>query len=420
MDRHGDPSRGSLDWPSRMLPALLLALAAGLHPQDGPDADVRLTVEPDAVRLQVTVNLVFLDEYVEPFREDDESLHPVEHPLARDLGHELLREAVTLSIDGVEVTSRVAAFDVAPPDPDLVPHFPRFGSRAMTKLRWVLEYPAKSPPGEVDLSWTLFPPDEVRAVGPDIPTLEIVAHLKAEGSSRRLTLTEDGPRLRWESDPEAAASRFLAVPAVATGAGGVDALSPALWAAALLVLLVGRARPAAWAGASVLLLAGVLALRGSGAPPLEAQTARGIFEPLHQNLYRAFDYSRREDVYDALARSVHGDLLDELYDQVHASLVQAEEGGAVSEVQAVRRVELEPLDLAAEVAGRPGFTVETRWQVDGAVFHFGHSHWRTNEYRARFGVASTDEGWRLATHEMLEAVRVDSAPLTPSVEGEDL
>ena len=143
-----------------MLPALLLALAAGLHPQDGPDADVRLTVEPDAARLQVTLNLVFLDEYVGPFREDDHNLHEAEHELAREVGFELLRDAVTLSIDGVEVTPRVVAFDVAPPDPDLVPYFPRFGTRAMTKLRWVLEYPAKSPPGEVDLAWTLFPPDD--------------------------------------------------------------------------------------------------------------------------------------------------------------------------------------------------------------------------------------------------------------------
>ena len=92
----------------------------------------------------------------------------------------------------------------------------------------------------------------------------------------------------------------------------------------------------------------------------------------------------------------------------------------MSEVQAVRRIELEPLDLAAEVDGQPGFTVDTRWQVDGAVFHFGHSHWRTNEYRARFGVASTGEGWRLASHEMLEAVRVDAAPITPTRTEEDL
>ena len=210
-----------------MLPALLLALAAGLHPQDGPDADVRLTVEPDAARLQVTLNLVFLDEYVGPFREDDHNLHEAEHELAREVGFELLRDAVTLSIDGVEVTPRVVAFDVAPPDPDLVPHFPRFGTRAMTKLRWVLEYPAKSPPGEVDLAWTLFPPDEIRAVGPEIPTLEIVAHLKAEGRSRRLTLTEDGPRLRWESDPDAAASRFLAIPGPPERPG-VGLLPPAL------------------------------------------------------------------------------------------------------------------------------------------------------------------------------------------------
>ncbi|MDA1267063.1 MAG: hypothetical protein O2816_18435 [Planctomycetota bacterium] len=396
-----------------MGPALLLALAAGLHPQDGPDADVRLTVEPGAVRLAVTLNLVFLDEYVEPFREHDQLLPAQESGLAQDLGFELLAETTTLLIDGIAVQPRVESFEVADPDPDLIPHFPRFGMRAMTKLRWVLEYPVKSAPGEVDLTWTLFPPDEIRAVSEDIPTLEIVAHVKGEGRSERITLTEDGNRIRWASDPDAAARRFLRVPDAPTPTGpGWPA--PALLGAGVLALLAGLRKPA-------LALVGVAAL-GAGlwwqlrprtALDLDEDTAARIFEPLHQNLYRAFDYSRPEDVYDALAQSVSGKLLRDLYKEVRDSLVQTEQGGAVSEVQAVRRLSLEVTDVAATLLDRPAFRLESRWQVDGAVFHFGHSHWRTNEYGARVTVALTDEGWRLAEHDIFFAERVDSAPIPP-------
>jgi len=70
-------------------------------------------------------------------------------------------------------------------------------------------------------------------------------------------------------------------------------------------------------------------------------------------------------------------------------------------------------DLDAEIDGAPGFRLETRWQGDGAVFHFGHSHWRTNEYGARVAVARTTDGWRIAAHDVFLAERVDSAPLPP-------
>lgn len=401
-----------------MGPALLLALAGGLHPQDGPDADVRLAIEPDAARLSVTLNLVFLDEYVEPFREDDMVLQAAEHDLARALGFELLSEQVTLAVDGVRVTPRDESFDVAPPDPALIPHFPRHGTRAMTKLRWVLEYPLKASPGQIELTWSMFPEDEVAAVGPEIPRLEIVAHVKGQGRTERTTLTEDGNRLVWRSDPDAP-SRFLDVPEPAAGGAFPAWPAWALWVAAAGLLLTRRP---VLAGAG-LALAGVGLFvhgrAGEAGPVLEPEQAVAVFEPLHRNLYRAFDYTRREDVYDALARSVAGDLLDELYDQVYGSLVQAEQGGAVSEVQGVRHLELEPLDLETHLLGAPGFTLRGRWQVDGAVFHFGHSHWRTNEYAARFGVARTEDGWRIAEYQVQEAVRVDAAPLAPTREVED-
>ena len=64
-------------------------------------------------------------------------------------------------------------------------------------------------------------------------------------------------------------------------------------------------------------------------------------------------------------------------------------------------------DAGATSSLRIGFTVRCKWQVDGAVYHWGHGHFRTNEYEGRFLVIATDRGWRLAGDELLSQRRVD-------------
>ena len=56
--------------------------------------------------------------------------------------------------------------------------------------------------------------------------------------------------------------------------------------------------------------------------------------------------------------------------------------------------------------------VNARWQVEGVVYHWGHSHSRLNEYRARYTVASVSQGWRIVGVEPLEQRRVD--PVVPA------
>jgi hypothetical protein len=143
--------------------------------------------------------------------------------------------------------------------------------------------------------------------------------------------------------------------------------------------------------------------------PSEGQ-ALEAFRPLHENIYRAFDYAEESDIYDALARSVRGDLLDDLYSEVYQSLIMREEGGAVSRVQEVIRVDDAVQEIKQTEEGRPSFTVESRWRVQGVVYHWGHSHTRLNEYAALYTVVGGDEGWRIATSKTLEQFRVDSAP----------
>ncbi len=105
-----------------------------------------------------------------------------------------------------------------------------------------------------------------------------------------------------------------------------------------------------------------------GAPPLPAVTAistgeksrEAVAESLLRNVYRAFDYHSESDIYDALARSVHGDLLADLYLKIKQGLIMQEQGGAVARVQEVKVVKAEPVEgkepkrlrRAPDVAGR--------------------------------------------------------------------
>lgn len=88
-----------------------------------------------------------------------------------------------------------------------------------------------------------------------------------------------------------------------------------------------------------------------------------------------------------------------------------EEGGAVARVTEVRPLEIEVGDIVMEEGEdgleRPAFTVSCRWQVDGVVSHWGHSHERTNEYFADWDVVEGPDGWQLTGAEIREQDRLE-------------
>jgi hypothetical protein len=136
--------------------------------------------------------------------------------------------------------------------------------------------------------------------------------------------------------------------------------------------------------------------------------ARALFESLHRNIYRAFDYRDEGQVYDALARSLAPELIDPVYGEVYRSLrMQLEQDEvAACQIRAVRilegTVELPP------APAEPAFDVVARWEVIGTVRHWGHGHWRTNRYSARYRVRwAPADGWRIGAVEILGQERVD-------------
>ncbi len=417
------------------LPALslLLAVPAQAHPQDGPHADVEIEIADDAVRFDMVINLVMVDEMTPVPRENPGEIHELEEPAVRDALVAYIAREHRVAIDGVEVAPIIERFSVIRPGLELLPLFPRTGMRGLTRVHLVLAYPVKAPPKTVAMRWGAYPPDYTLEPGPDgtRPPIALEARLRAEGRLTIIRFTRDEPEVIWHATGMTAEDRFAPVPDLAAAEEVTPRTIPALSLAlgALLVLLVGveliarkgRPRPmrlalyalvlipSAWASAPVLR---VPVSTGSVAEKLTPEQALEIFRPLHANIYRAFDYQTESEIYDALSRSVAGDLLDALYNQIYRSLIMQDQGGAVSSVQAVRLMDARIESLGTLDDGTPAFNVEARWQVDGVVNHFGHSHWRTNEYLARFGVARLAPGWRITSHEILESQRLDTDPFT--------
>ncbi len=152
-----------------------------------------------------------------------------------------------------------------------------------------------------------------------------------------------------------------------------------------------------------------------GTPPLPAVTAvsadvksrEAVAESLLRNIYRAFDYHTESDVYDVLARSVHGDLLSDLYLKIKQGLVMQEQGGAVAQVREVKVIKAEP----GAAGSKTGFTERVTWQVEGTVEHWGHIHTRVNEYSAALQIQPVDGAWKITALNVDRQSQVRSAVL---------
>lgn len=281
-------------------------------------------------------------------------------------------------------------------------------------------FPAKGPPSQVAFEWRRFdsydgfPLAFVRFTlveGGDFENLDLTPtergytwHAPAAKSSAPITpfVPEPPPRLQ--------------LPTVSLGILGLTALA----------LLFSRRRLRGAKRWALAIVGAVAALGLSGmaqvdvrVPWLQARQpdeaeSRYLFESLLRNIYRAFDYSSESEIYDALAQSVDLGLIDSVYQEVYQSLILREEGGAVSHVRSVKVTEsiIEPTDTPE----RLGFRVDARWQVTGTVEHWGHSHWRTNRYRARFTVDALADDWRITHVEVVAQERLDepeAAAATP-------
>lgn len=418
-----------------MILTLLCCLAAGpsavAHPQDGPHADLRLAIDGKGVTFQVGLNLAFMDEAVPMSREALDQIAPVEAQALEQAMREFMATRVVVEIDGRVVQPDIQQYQFFDePEPWMIGVFPKFGARALIRCAITARYEADDPQ-IVKVTWPTYPRDQVAAemeglTGPDgkAPFMVLEALVQtSDGTVDIMPFSRAKPTIEWHAD-ESGDSRYARVPPTPTPA---EPLRLSLLGLVLLLLGVRAAIVVRQKHGSLLGLATLLAAIASGAAaavllPLLAlpipgtggrlplpsdDRAAAIFEPLHENLYRAFDYGNEGEIYDALERSVSGPLLKTLYTQVYNSLVQAEQGGMLGIVTGVEPLDLQVQTIATDDQGRARIDVKHRWSVEGTVYHWGHSHTRVHEYEAIYTLAALDQGWRIVDQQMLEQRRVD-------------
>lgn len=398
------------------------------HPLDGPDVDLRVTITPDRVALDVGLNFAFVDEVMPMVDASGEALAPADALAARDRLFAWLRLRTRLAADGEPLAPRLAGCTVDEGDPALLPLFPRTGRRGLAQLRFRIDHELPRPPRTVDLVWQVFAPVVDPTTRETTRWLEVRAVVVAAGSQQTVVLRHDEPQYTWHAPADGLALRLLPVPQPPAPAGcEVPLVSTAVLAAVAAATVRARRRasrptPArvlvTWASSAVLaavcwplLRVGVPLPFANGVALPSAAQAAAVFAPLHANVYRAFACTEPAAVYDALAGSVEGSLLDTLYEDVYRSLVMHDQGGAVSRIEAVRPLVTEVERIGVLDDGRtPSFTVQASWQVDGAVSHWGHEHRRTSALRARYTVVETPTGWRIAGAEPLAQERLAPRP----------
>jgi hypothetical protein len=424
-----------------VLMATLLARAdARAHPQDGPHADLRLAIDGKGVTFQVGLNLAFIDEAIAAPRESLDRVGEVEAQALEDALRAFMASQVVVEIDGQTIDPDILKYDFYDePEPWMIGVFPRYGARALIRCAITARYPAEDPQ-VVKVTWPTYPRDQVAAeleglTGPDglAPFMVIEALLQtSDGGVQIMPFSKAKPTVEWHAD-ESGDSRYAAVPPVPVPAEpmALSLLGLALFLVGLnAAIIVWRKRgplrglgtlgAAAVAGAAAAIVLPLLRIpilgTGGGLPLPGDEQAAAIFEPLHANLYKAFDYGNEGEIYDALERSVSGPLLKILYTQVYNSLVQAEQGGMLGIVTGVDPMDTTLQSITLGDDGRARIDVRHHWSVEGTVYHWGHSHTRVHEYEAIYTLAGLEQGWRIVNQQMLEQRRVDEDGLEPEAE----
>ena len=423
-----------------VIPILALtavAVADAVHPQDGPHADLRLMIDGRGVGFQVGINLAFIDEAVAVPREASDQLAPVEVEAIEAALREFMATQVVVEVDGRVVPPEIDQYDFFDdPEPWMIGAFPKYGARALMRAAIHANYVAPNPQ-VVKVTWPTYPRDRVAAemegaTGPDggapFMVLECLVQ-SSDGTVQIMPFSRPRPTIEWHAD-ESGDSRFAAVPPVPEAGAPmrVSLLGLVLLAVGVPAALVGMKRKGAAMGgvmlfvalvagasATLVLPAARVAVPGTGGElelPDEERVA-AIFEPLHANLYRAFDHGSEEEIYDALERSVSGPLLKDLYTQVYNSLVDAEQGGMLGIVTGVEPEKLSVESIAVDEGGRARIDVLHRWQVEGTVYHWGHSHTRVHEYEAVYTLAGLEQGWRIVGQQMRQQRRIDEDGMMP-------
>lgn len=277
-----------------------------------------------------------------------------------------------------------------------------------------LRYAWPGQPEELVLRWDLFPPDDSSVPG-------VVRCGEYDFQFFKLDPAEPG--MTWYPSKIALEPGALALRPAAPGTHGDGGM---IWPP-LLVLALGAGvasclrgfAPRFGAGVLSLATAGLLvawsgARRGPVRMPTEGE-AVSMFSGLHRTIYGALAARSEDEMYATLASAVDEDYIEDLYLELRESMIRRNDGGAWCQVTAIEDLGY-ALDLADHASDTEALAFELtwRWQVDGEVTHYGHTHTRRNVHRARYAVVHDGEGWKIRGREVLAHERSDDGePLYP-------
>jgi len=127
-----------------------------------------------------------------------------------------------------------------------------------------------------------------------------------------------------------------------------------------------------------------------------------ILDGLITNVYRAFDVRDESRVYDRLAVSVTGEQLSKIYLENRKALEFENRGGARANVDEVKVLAVKDVRSADD----KGFIADASWTVSGSVSHFGHTHYRRNQYHARVTFLNDSGYWKILNIELIDEKRI--------------
>ncbi len=252
---------------------------------------------------------------------------------------------------------------------------------------------------ELELDWSFFGPDQERVA------VEVSSNSPTSGR----WVKPDSTRVSWESSGVVGTTPEMPVPSVAT-----ITHMPALWlrVPALIVIGIGVGamfrfglKTPAWVPCLLVLGVGALILavkvRSDRVVPPAGEELEDVVYGLLRNVYRSFEFRDESVIYDELDKSVDGDLLEEIYLEIRGSLELENAGGP-----RVRVSEVALRDILDEEQGQKGTHWATaEWVTVGQVTHWGHTHERTNKYKARFGLYPVQGEWKIGELKLLSEER---------------
>lgn len=155
-----------------------------------------------------------------------------------------------------------------------------------------------------------------------------------------------------------------------------------------------------------------LSLSACQAQPAPAELAAAL-PALHRPVYDAFALGEDDEALHALLERVFvGEALTREYVEQHATLARLRD-----EQTAVAVLAVDYGFVEADAPEPEGPTVVADWQVTARVDHQGHTHLRVNRYEARFALASTADGPRIARTWMRDAERLPEGLATLPEDG---